>query len=129
MLFSYMLHFFAVISVISVLAAPLPDKRIAKLFDFNPNHDKVENILSPEGEALARGNWLRTAKSVQVWIISNQRCTQLTYCSLTMSERWISLLSNLYVISHARVGYVNWRFSLPWICQAAIRLRVTIQLI
>ena len=54
MLFSYTLHFFAVISAISVLAAPLPD---TEKLDFNKD-DAVE-FSSPQGRALARGDWLR----------------------------------------------------------------------
>ena len=69
MLFSYMLPFFAVISSISVLAAPLPEER--KPFDFDPAYDDsklygVVNILSPEGKDLAKGKWLRTALSDKV---------------------------------------------------------------
>ena len=89
MLFSYMLHFFAVISAILVLAAPMPDKKIAKLFDVNADHDNVVNLLSPKGRDLEMGNWLRKAHPDEVWIISNQTCTRLTYCSLIMSNRWI----------------------------------------
>jgi hypothetical protein len=97
MLFSYMLHFFAVISAISVLAAPLPEER--KLFDFNEAHDD-EKLSNEENKMLARGDWLRTAQPDEVWIISNQTCTHLTYCSLILlSNRWISLFSSLYVIS------------------------------
>jgi hypothetical protein len=91
MLSSYTLHFFAVISAISVLAAPtgMPKKRI-ELFDFDPAHDEVYgvvDIVKPEGQVLARGNWLRKAHPHKVRIISNQTCTHLTYCSLKMSNR------------------------------------------
>ena len=97
MLFSYMLHFVAVITSVSVLATPLPYGAMlpdeGKLFDFSGG----ERILSDVGKDLARGNWRRTAHPDKVWIISNQTCTQLTYCSLNMSNGWISLFPNLYM--------------------------------
>ena len=122
MQFSYMLHFFAVISAISVLAAPMPDhERPGKLFDFTPDSDKEFSLATKTSKKLARGDWLRTAHPPEVWIISNQTCTYLTYRSLKMSHRWISFFSNLYVISYAPVGDINWGFSLPWKFQDAIQ--------
>ena len=62
MLFSYMLHFVAIINAISVLAAPLPGESDEVLFDFRQAHDEkylVEPILSDKGKVLARGDWLR----------------------------------------------------------------------
>ena len=63
MQFSYMLHFFAIISAISVLAAPVPDELEGKqlVFDFNVNPGEAKQLSSEEGMGLARGNWLRRA--------------------------------------------------------------------
>ena len=122
MLFSYMLHFFVVIGVISVLAIPLPEE--GKQFDFNDETDGRQSLSSEGGKTLARGNWLRKAHPKNmVWIISNRIYTHLTYCSLVMmsNHRWISLFSSLYVISHAPLGHINRRFSLPGKFQVAIQ--------
>ena len=80
MLFSYMLHFFAIINAISVLAAPLPGESDEVLFDFRQVHDKkylVEPILSDKGKVLARGDWLRYLCMVNGVFTCDQRCGRL----------------------------------------------------
>lgn len=84
MLFSCMLHFFAIIGAISVLSAPLPSDETERtnLFDLNEDHDKANNVepfFSEKGKELAKGNWLRKPHPKDlVWIISDQTCTHIS---------------------------------------------------
>ena len=91
MLFSYALYFLAVISGISVLAAPLPaddaadaaERKPSPLFDFGEyvRTRTAANIISGPGKKMTKGDWLRRVHPDNlVWIISNRICTHLTYC-------------------------------------------------
>src|SRR5580700_7730534 len=112
MLFSYTLNFFALISSISVLAAPPPVKPV---FDFDGyiTARTARYIETKEGMRLARGDWLRRPHPKNlVWIISNRICTYLTSCSRVWFKRQILSSPSLNVISHAPAGLIDWRFPL-----------------